>query len=313
MNNQIKTTVLLATLTGIIIWIGGMFGGKGGMFFALIVAGGMNFFSYWYSDKIVLRMYKAKEITPETDPDIYRIVKRLSVNAGIPMPHIYVIPQEAPNAFATGRNPENAVIAVTRGLVEHMNEEELAGVIGHEMGHIKHRDILIGSIAATMAGAIMMLASFARWGAIFGGFSGSGDNDDGAGIFGLLLMSIIAPLAAVIVQMAISRSREFMADRASAEFNGNSRGLAAALAKLGSFSKQIPMDARPETAHMFIVNPLSGKSLANLFSTHPPIEERIARLTGVDSGRPEGRKQNRDDRAAIGMDDRARSFWDRLK
>ncbi|NOY68004.1 MAG: zinc metalloprotease HtpX [Deltaproteobacteria bacterium] len=313
MGNQIKTTVLLAALTGIILWIGGMFGGKGGMLFAFILAGGMNFSSYWYSDKIVLRMYKAEEITPETNPGVYRIVERLADNAGIPMPRIYVIPQEALNAFATGRNPENAVIAVTRGLLEYMNEEELAGVIGHEMGHIKHRDILIGSIAATMAGAIMMIAGFARWAAIFGGFSRSGDSEDGGGIFGLLLMSIIAPIAAVLIQMAISRSREFMADRASAEFNRNSHGLANALAKLGSFSKQIPMKARPETAHMFIVNPLSRKSLANLFSTHPPIEERIAKLTGVDSGRSEGRNQGNYNSPDNGMENRARNFWDTLK
>jgi len=312
MGNQIKTTILLAMLTGIILWIGGIFGGKGGMIFALILAGAMNFFSYWYSDKIVLRMYRAVEITPESHPAVYGIVKRLAANAGLPMPRVYLIPQDAPNAFATGRNPENAVIALTRGLLGSMNEEELAGVIGHEMGHIKNRDILIGSIAATMAGAVMMFASFARWAAIFGGFSRNSDSDEGGGIFGLLLMSIIAPVAAVLIQMAISRSREFMADRASAEFNNGAHGLASALAKLGAYSRQIPMAARPETAHMFIVNPLSGNSLANLFSTHPPIEERIARLEGRDFYPPDNRGEKHDQHGR-GMEDEARNMWDRLR
>ncbi len=277
MGNQIRTTILLGVLTGVIIWAGGLIGGKGGMIVALLLAGGMNFFSYWYSDKIVLKMYRAQPVSAREAPELYGLVEKLARQAGLPTPRVYIIPEEAPNAFATGRNPENAVVAVTQGLLRYMNQEELAGVLAHELGHVKNRDILIGSVAATLAGAIMVLAGFARWAAIFGGISG--DDDEGGGVVGLLVMSILAPLAALLIQMAISRSREYLADRTSADITGNPGGLASALRKLDSYTKQIPMKTEPSTAHMFIANPLSGKSLMNLFATHPPIDQRIARLS----------------------------------
>ena len=278
MGNWFKTTLLLAALTALIVWIGNIFGGRQGMIFAFILAMGMNFFSYWFSDKIVLRMYRAREVTPGQNPELYEMVSYISQNAGLPMPGIFVIPEKAPNAFATGRNPEHAVIAVTEGLLSLMNKEEVMGVLSHEMAHIKNRDILIGSIAATMAGAIMILASMARWSAIFGG--GSDDDEGGLGAIGLIIMSILAPIAAMLIQMAISRSREYLADSTGSVFIGKPGALADALEKLGAYSKRLPMPAQPNTAHMFIVNPLSRGSLANLFSTHPPLEERIARLRG---------------------------------
>ena len=284
LGNQMKTTILLAALTGGILWIGNFLGGTNGMIIALVFAGAMNFFSYWYSDKLVLRMYRAQEIRREDNARLYAIIEDLSQKSGLPMPRLYVIPQEAPNAFATGRNPENAVVAVTQGLLQCMNDEELAGVLGHELGHVKNRDILISSIAATMAGAIMMLAAIARWSAIFGGFSRDGDGNNGGGILGLLAMSIIAPIAALVIQMAISRSREYLADSTSAKINGDSEGLVSALAKLDTYSRKIPMQAQPATAHMFIINPLAGKNLMNLFATHPPIADRIARLRGSRPG-----------------------------
>jgi heat shock protein HtpX len=306
MANQIRTTILLAIMTAFILWVGKVIGGNSGMVIALAIAGAMNFFSYWYSDKIVLRMYKAREVTPGDAPQLYATVARLAERAGLPMPRVYVIPQEAPNAFATGRNPENAVVAVTEGLLKYMNRDELAGVLAHELGHIKNRDILIGSIAATMAGAIMLLANMAKWGAIFGGFRG-GDNNSG-GIFGLLAMAIIAPIAAMIIQMAISRSREYLADSTSADITGDSEGLARALEKLSTYNQRIPMETQASTSHMMIVNPLSGRNLANLFSTHPPIEERVARLRNV---RPEPRIG--DSTASGGnMNGQARNFWNNL-
>jgi heat shock protein HtpX len=277
MGNQIRTTILLAALTALIVLIGRLLGGQQGMIIAFIFAAGMNFFSYWFSDKIVLKMYRAQEVTPQQAPEVYDMVQELARRAQLPMPKIYVIPQEAPNAFATGRNPQHAVVAVTEGLVQLMNREEVMGVLAHEMAHVKNRDILIGSIAATMAGAIMILGSMARWAAIFGGGS-SNDDEGGGGIIGLLVMAIIAPLAAMIIQMAISRSREYLADATGAAFAGHPEGLARALEKLGKYSKRLPMHANPSTAHMFIVNPLSGRSLMSLFSTHPPLEQRIARL-----------------------------------
>ncbi|MBA3035788.1 MAG: zinc metalloprotease HtpX [Desulfobacterium sp.] len=280
MGNNIKTVVLLAVLTAFIVWVGQILGGTTGMVIALILAAAMNFFSYWFSDKIVLRMYKAKEVSSNEVPLVYEIVKKLTVRAGLPMPKVFLIPEESPNAFATGRDPEHAVVAVTVGLVHLMNKEELEGVIAHELAHIKNRDILISSIAATLAGAVMMLANMARFAAFFGGRR-SDDSNNGGGIIGLILMSVIAPVAAMIIQMAISRSREFLADSTGAGFAGNSKGLSEALAKLGSYSKNLPMTANPSTAHMFIVNPLSGKSLIYLFSTHPPLEERIQRLGGI--------------------------------
>lgn len=278
MGNRIRTTLLLAVLTALIVLIGNFFGGRQGMVIAFIFAAGMNFFSYWFSDKIVLRMYRAQEVTPEQAPDLYGMVQTLSQRAGLPMPKVCLIPKDAPNAFATGRNPENAVVAVTRGLLQLMDREEVMGVLAHEMAHVKNRDILIGSIAATLAGAIMMLATMARWSAIFGGGGRSDDEGGGGGIIGLLAVSLLAPFAAMVIQMAISRSREYLADTTGAQFAGTPNGLARALEKLGAYSGRLPMDANPSTAHMFIVNPLSGRSLMNLFSTHPPLEERIARL-----------------------------------
>jgi heat shock protein HtpX len=279
MGNRIRTTFLLAALTALIIFIGNVFGGRQGMIIAFIFAAGMNFFSYWFSDKIVLRMYRAEEVTPEQAPELYGMVQTLSRQAGLPMPKVCLIPKDAPNAFATGRNPDNAVVAVTRGLLQLMDKDEVMGVLAHEMAHVKNRDILIGSIAATLAGAIMVLASMARWSAIFGG-GGHSDDEGGGGIIGLLAVSLLAPFAAMVIQMAISRSREYLADATGAQFAGSPEGLARALEKLGAYSGRLPMNANPSTAHMFIVNPLSGRSLMNLFSTHPPLEERIARLRG---------------------------------
>ncbi len=277
MQNAMKTTLLLASLTALIVLIGGYFGGQGGMMIAFLFAVVMNFSAYWFSDKMVLRMYRAREVDPAQAPGLYRMVERLAQKAGLPMPRVYVIPQDSPNAFATGRNPEHAVVAVTQGILRLMDDEELEGVLAHELSHVKHRDILISSIAATLAGAIMMLASMARWAAIFGGFSR--DDDDG-GVLGLLFMMFLAPLAAVLIQMAISRTREYSADASAAEITGTPYGLAHALEKLGKASQRIPMQANPSTAHMFIVNPLSGRSLMKLFSTHPPLEDRIRRLLG---------------------------------
>ncbi len=305
MGNQIRTTILLAVMTALILWIGLLFGGQQGMIIALFLAAGMNFFSYWYSDKIVLKMYRAQAITPQKAPEIYEMVQELSRRAGLPMPKVFVIPQQAPNAFATGRNPEHAVVAVTEGLINIMDREEVMGVLAHEMAHVKNRDILIGSIAATMAGAIMILANMARWFAIFGGASRD-DNEGGGGIIGLIAMSILAPFAAIIIQMAISRSREYLADATGAGFAGHPEGLARALEKLGQYSKRLPMNANPSTAHMFIVNPLSGRSMVSLFSTHPPLEQRIARLRGHRTAKPES------DSETERQQDRAKAMWDRL-
>ena len=308
MGNQIRTTVLMALLTGLIVLIGQWMGGRQGMLIALMVAAGMNFFSYWFSDKIVLRMYRAKEVGPQDGPELYGMVKELCRRANLPMPKVYVIPQEAPNAFATGRNPEHAAVAVTEGLLKRMSREEAMGVLAHELAHVKNRDILIGSIAATMAGAIMMLADMARWSAVFGGGHRDREESGGSGGLGLILMSIIAPLAAMLIQMAISRSREYLADATGAAFAGTPEGLARALEKLGAYSKQLPLNASPSTAHMFIVNPLSGRSLMHLFSTHPPLEERIARLRGQGL-RPTQAPPNA---GPPDRQDQARAVWDRL-
>jgi heat shock protein HtpX len=280
LSNTIKTTLLLGLMTGLIILIGGALGGRGGMIIAFFLAGIMNIGSYWFSDKIVLAMYRAQEIAPQDNPEIHQIVMELAQQASIPKPRIYLIDDDSPNAFATGRNPEHAVVAVTSGILRILSRQELKGVLAHELAHVKNRDILIGSIAATMAGAIMMLASMARWSAILGGNRDS--EEGGGGIIGLLVMTIVAPVAAMLIQMAISRSREYQADASGARFSGNPLGLAGALEKLQTASKRIPMEeVKPATAHMFIVNPLSGRSLLNLFSTHPPIEERIARLRSM--------------------------------
>jgi heat shock protein HtpX len=290
MGNWFKTTLLMAALTALIVFIGNLLGGQNGMILAFILAIGMNFFSYWFSDKIVLRMYKAQEVTPSESPELHQIVAGLAQRANIPMPRIFTIPEDSPNAFATGRNPEHAVVAVTEGLLKLMNRDELEGVLAHELAHVKNRDILIGSIAATLAGAIMILANMARWSAFLGGGSSSNNEGGGRGLggIGLIVMSILAPLAAMLIQMAISRSREYHADDSGAEFAGHPNGLANALRKLGAYTKKLPMDASPQTAHMFIVNPLSGRSLMSLFSTHPPLEERIERLTGMPPSIHEG-------------------------
>lgn len=309
MGNQLRTAFLLAAMTILIVWIGQMFGGRQGMLIALMLAAAMNFFSYWYSDKIVLRMYRAQEVTEREAPELYRIVAELSRSSNLPMPRVYIIPQDSPNAFATGRNPQHAVVAATQGLLKLMNPEQIKGVLAHELGHVKDRDILIGSIAATMAGAIMMLASMARWSALFGGF-GRSDDEGGSGLLGLLAVSIVAPIAALIIQMAVSRSREFQADAMGAKIAGTGEGLASALEKLGAYSKQLPMQTNPSTAHMFIVNPLSGRSMMSLFATHPPIEERIARLRGI---RPPSAPGAPKDTALQDPVERARAFWDGLK
>jgi len=308
MGNQLRTAVLLAIMTVFILLIGQLLGGAQGMLIALVFATAMNFFSYWYSDKIVLRMYGAREVTAGQYPELHGMVASLSQRAGLPMPKVYIIAQETPNAFATGRNPAHAAVAVTEGLLKLMKPDEITGVLAHELSHVKNRDILIGSIAATMAGAIMVLANMARWSAIFG--LGRSDNEEGGlGGFGLILMSIIAPIGAMIIQMAVSRSREYLADATGAGFAGSPDGLANALEKLGNYSKRLPMNASPQTAHMFIVNPLSGKSLMSLFSTHPPLADRIARLRGT---RPPSGKFDADPRDRRNMSDRGRALWDEL-
>lgn len=268
-------------MTGIVLWIGQLFGGSQGMAIAFAFSLLLNFGSYWFSDKIVLAMYRAREVKEAEAPELYQIVHDIAIRAQLPMPRLYIIPSESPNAFATGRNPEHAVVAVTEGILKIMNREELEGVLAHELSHVRNRDILIGSVAAALAGVIMMLAHMARWAAFFGGVGRDRDDEGGGGIVGLILMSVLAPIAAMIIQMAISRSREFLADSTGAKTVGNPLGLASALAKLARANEMVPMEARPETAHMFIVNPLSGGSLLSLFSTHPPIEERIARLRAM--------------------------------
>lgn len=276
--NSLKTVILLGLLTGLLMFLGGLFGGKSGVIIAFVFAIVMNFGAYWFSDKIVLSMYHAQEVNEEEAPVLYNMVRNLALRANMPMPRVYIIPEETPNAFATGRNEKHAAVAVTEGILKILDREELEGVLAHELTHIRNRDILISSIAATIAGAIMMLANMAQWAAIFGG--GRSDDEEGGsgGIIGLLVMAILAPIAATLIQMAISRAREYMADEGGAKISGKPYGLANALEKLARAKEIVPMDANPSTAHMFIVNPLSGRALMNLFSTHPPIEERIARL-----------------------------------
>lgn len=275
--NTMKTTFLMALLMVLAVGIGYALGGQGGMVIAFVFALGMNFFSYWFSDKIVLKMYKAQEVTEAQQPRLYNMVRELSQRAQIPMPKVYIVPNDTPNAFATGRNPEHAAVAVTQGIMRILSEPELRGVIGHELAHIKHRDILIGTIAAVFAGAISMLAHMAQFAAIFGG--GRSDNDRGGSPIAIIAMAIIAPIAAMMIQMAISRSREYVADAGGAKFHGNPNDLANALRKLHSAAQKVPMNASPATAHMFIVNPLFGRGgITSLFSTHPPMEERVKRL-----------------------------------
>ncbi len=271
--NQVKTVVLLTFLAALLVVIGGAIGGKNGATIALVIALVMNFGSYWFSDKIVLRMYNAQEVTEAELPDLYRLVMQLTQQAGLPMPRLYIIPDDSPNAFATGRNPSHAAVAVTEGILKLLSWEELAGVIAHELGHVKNRDILIQTIAATIGAAITYLAHF---GFLFGGRSD--DREGGGSIVGMILMMILAPLAAAIIQMAISRSREYIADETGAHICGHPMWLAGALDKLRRGVDAVPMQAEQATAHMFIVKPFAGGGLANLFSTHPPIEERIERL-----------------------------------
>jgi heat shock protein HtpX len=281
MTNTLKTVFLLALLSVLVVFAGGMLGGKTGAIVALGFAALLNLGAYWFSDKIVLAQYGARAVEPGQLPRLESIVDRLCARSGLPRPRIYVIPGPQPNAFATGRNPAHAAVAVTEGLLQAMPDEELEGVVAHELAHVRHRDILIGSIAATMAGAVAMLASIARWGAMFGGVGGGDrDREGGGGAIGFLVMAIVGPIAAMMVQMAVSRSREYAADAGAAEMTGNPYGLARALRRLGQLSGRIPMDASPATAHMFIVSPLSGGGLLSLFSTHPPLEERIRRLVG---------------------------------
>ncbi len=277
--NTFKTFMLLTIMTLFFVWVGGFLGGRTGMTFAIVFAAAMNFFAYWFSDKVVLKMYRAREVTEAEAPELYSIVRRLAQKASMPMPKVYIINGEQPNAFATGRNPKHAAVAVTTSIMRLLSPEELEGVIGHELAHIKHRDILVSSIAATIAGAISYLAQMAQWALIFGGFGRS--DDDNGNPFVALIMMIVAPIAAMIVQMAISRSREFAADAGGARITGNPRYLASALRKLQTASERIPMNTNPATSHLFIVNPLSGRQVAKLFSTHPPVEERIARLESM--------------------------------
>ena len=279
--NSIKSVLLLGVLTGLLMFIGGLFGGKGGVVIAFLFAVVMNFGAYWFSDKIVLRMYNAQEVTEQQAPEIYALVRNLVLKASMPMPKVYIIPEDTPNAFATGRDERHAVVAVTEGILRILSREELEGVLAHELTHIKHKDMLIGSIAATLAGAIVMLANMAQWAAIFGGASRDSEEEGGSNIVGLILMAVLAPLAATLIQMAISRSREYLADEGGAKISGNPYGLAGALEKLSRASQAMPMDANPSTAHLFIVNPLTGRAFMNLFSTHPPIEERVARLRSM--------------------------------
>lgn len=282
MGNALKTTLLLGLLTGFLLFIGEYFGGRNGMILALVFAGVMNFVSYFFSDKIALAMYRARPVTREELPRAYQIVERLTQRIGIPMPKMYVIPTDSPNAFATGRNPSHASVAVTQGILNLLNDDEMEGVLAHELGHVRNRDILISSIAATIAGAITFLARMAMWGAMFGGYGGRDDRDRGGGI-GALFMIILAPIAAMLIQLAVSRSREYAADDTGAHLTGNPYALASALRKLDAYSRRVPLQASPSTAHLFIVQPflgVSGLNLANLFSTHPPIAKRIERLTG---------------------------------
>lgn len=279
MGNTFKTAFLLTALTLLLLFIGRIFGGQNGMLIALIFAAVLNFVSYFFSDKMALAMYRAQPVTREELPRAYQIVERLTQKAGIPMPKIYVIPTESPNAFATGRNPAHASVAVTQGILNLLNDEELEGVLAHELGHVRNRDILISSIAATVAGAITYLAEIARWGMIFGGYERDREGRGGGG-FAALIMMILAPIAAMLIQLAVSRSREYQADETGAHFTGNPYALASALAKLDAYSKRLPLQATPSTAHLFIVQPFLGMSLASMFSTHPPIAKRIERLTG---------------------------------
>lgn len=279
MGNTFKTAFLLTALTLLLMFFGRAFGGQNGMIMALVLAGVMNFVAYFYSDKIALAIYRAQPVTREELPRVYTVVERLTQKVGLPMPKIFVVPTDSPNAFATGRNPAHASVAVTQGILDLLNDEELEGVLAHELGHVNNRDILISSVAATIAGAITMLASMGRWAMIFGGY-GRDDRERGGGGLAGLIMLIVAPIAASLIQLAVSRSREYHADETGARFTGNPYALASALAKLDGYSRRLPMAATPSTAHLFIIQPVFGMNFGNLFSTHPPVAKRIERLTG---------------------------------
>jgi heat shock protein HtpX len=277
-NNGFRTAVLLGALTALMLWVGQMFGGSQGLVIALALSVVMNLGSLWFSDKLVLRMYGARPVSEDEAPSLYRAVRELTQLARLPMPAVYVIQNDSPNAFATGRSPSHAAIAVTTGLVRLLDETELRGVLAHELAHVKNRDTLTGAVAATLAGVITSVAFVARWGMILGGGGRDDRDEEGGGVFGLIAMMILAPLAAGLIQTAISRSREFEADATAARTTGDPFGLASALEKLTYAVERVPMGAQPQTAHLFIVNPLTGGSMARLFSTHPPAEERIRRL-----------------------------------
>jgi heat shock protein HtpX len=281
--NALKTVFFLGLLSAVLVFFGGLVGGTRGMIVALALAAVMNFFSYWFSDRLVLAMYRAQPVAREQAPGLYEILERLTARAGMPMPRVYVLPEEAPNAFATGRDPQHAAVAVTQGILRLLNAEELEGVLAHELSHVRNRDILIGSVAATLAAAVMVLANMARWAAIFG--TGGRDDREGPNPIALLVTALLAPFAALLIQMAVSRSREFQADQSGADLARNPHGLANALQKLEEASKRIPLLAAGSPAgqvssHLFIVKPLTGQTFLNLFSTHPPIRERIRRLLG---------------------------------
>jgi len=277
---MLKTGLLLVVLTALFLLVGDAVGGRSGMVMAFGFAVLMNAGAYWFSDRIVLRMYGAQEVSEAEAPELHGIVRRLATAARVPMPKVYLIPNDSPNAFATGRNPAHAAVAVTRGILRILSRDELEGVLAHEMAHVRNRDILVGTVAATLAGAVMMLARFAQFAAIFGG-GGDRDREGGGGIFGLLALAILAPIGAILVQMAVSRSREYLADETGARFCGNPEALAGALEKISHASKRVPLEASPATAHMFIMSPLSGGGLRSLFSTHPPVEKRIERLRAI--------------------------------
>jgi len=282
MLNNLKTTVLLAALTGLLVIVGGTWGGQNGMIFALVLAAVLNLGSYFFSDKIALKTSGAQPISREENPRIYQIVERLAAKANVPVPKIYWIPTDSPNAFATGRNPNHASVAVTRGILELCDDEEIEGVLAHELGHVRNRDILISAVVATVAGAITMLARMIYWGELFTGYGGR-DNERGGGVFSMLAMMILAPLAAMLIQLAISRSREYEADHTGAEITGNPMGLARALDKIDKYSKRLPMQVSPSMAHIYCAQPLAtGQVFSGLFSTHPPIPKRIERLIGRD-------------------------------
>ena len=285
MFNTLKTFLLLAALTALFLVVGEAIGGRAGAVIALVLAGGMNFLAYWYSDKLALSMAGARPVSPEEAPELHRLVARLAARAGLPKPRVYLIPQATPNAFATGRDPEHAAVAVTQGILELLDWDELEGVLAHELAHIKNRDVLVSTVAAVLAGAIAYLANMAQWAMLFGGFHGD-DDDNPLGFVGVLVMIIVAPLAATLIQLAVSRSREYLADATGARICGCPLALARALEKLESWNRRVPMQVNPAQAQMFIVNPLRGGGLMSLFSTHPPIPERIARL--VEMARREG-------------------------